>query len=281
MAGQPTDALACIGGKLMKMMYAAEGFVSPPLSDEGKLTERRDDTLCTTRMHSCADNLAVGAFLSEDSLSPRDVARFVKTTVACAYYRGGFYLALAVASGVIGPMVGIAALGDFALKNRRSPPLKAYMRISDSELSKIEGILGYTFEKKSVLIESLVHGSAPGAVKAKFTYKRLEFLGDAVLDFLAALYFLGRSQQMGELVLLKKISHSTSNAALGTLCIELTFHTHLRHRGLEQNIAQGEQAILSVKPRNITGCSYQSQRSVSQTSSSLHLERFSWIRAST
>ncbi|KAG0019897.1 hypothetical protein BGZ80_005115 [Entomortierella chlamydospora] len=216
--------------------------------DEGKLTKRRIDKLYIGHIYSCAGDLAVGTFLSKGSRSACCVMRFVKKTVACAYYRGGLRLALAVTSGIIGPMVGIAAWGDFALKYHQPPIPRTYMRFSNLELSKIEGTLGYNFGEKAVLVESLVHGSFPGELNVNFNYERLEFLGDAVLEFLAALYFLERNQQISDQKLSKVTSHSTSNAALGALCIELKYHSHLRHRKLEQHIAQGIQAFSSKKP---------------------------------
>ncbi|KAF9197981.1 hypothetical protein BGZ49_001340, partial [Haplosporangium sp. Z 27] len=77
-ANKPTHVLACIGEKLMKMIYATQGFASFPHEDE-------------------------------DSFSDRCVAQFVRTTVASAYFRGGLSFALAVPSGVVGPMKGILA----------------------------------------------------------------------------------------------------------------------------------------------------------------------------
>ncbi|KAG0011574.1 hypothetical protein BGZ80_000586 [Entomortierella chlamydospora] len=218
MDGQPANALAYVGGKLMKMIYAIEGFVNLPRS-------------------------------SEDSPSASYMTQFVKITVACAYYRGGFYLALAVASGVIGPMEGINAWGDLARKYHQPPVPKPHMTISNSELHVVEGILGYSFGEKSILSESLIHKSVPGAVKETFAYERLEFLGDAVLEFLAMLYFLSRKQQIDGRDLSKNVSSSTNNAALGSLCIELQYYRHLQHRGLEAHIANGKQVFLSKKPQ--------------------------------
>ncbi|KAF9994967.1 hypothetical protein BGZ79_000253 [Entomortierella chlamydospora] len=226
MDGQPANALAYVGGKLMKMIYAIEGFVNLPRSSEGKLTERRSAKLCFDRMLSCSEDLAVRIFLSKDSPSASYMTQFVKITVACAYYRGGFYLALAVASGVIGPMEGINAWGDLARKYHQPPVPKPHMTISNSELH-----------------------SVPGAVKETFAYERLEFLGDAVLEFLAMLYFLSRKQQIDGRDLSKNVSSSTNNAALGSLCIELQYYRHLQHRGLEAHIANGKQVFLSKKPQ--------------------------------
>jgi dsRNA-specific ribonuclease len=51
--------------------------------------------------------------------------------------------------------------------------------------SVLEKLIGYTFEKKSLLFEALTHGSYTGA-NAQCSYNRLEFLGDAVLDYIVS-----------------------------------------------------------------------------------------------
>ncbi|KAF9371581.1 Endoribonuclease Dicer [Mortierella sp. AD011] len=126
---------------------------------------------------------------------------------------------------------------------------KPHMMISGSKLHVVEGILGYSFGEKPILSESLIHKSVPDAVKEKFAYERLEFLGDAVIEFLAMLYFLSRKQQIDGRNLSKNVSSSTNNAALGSLCIELQYYRHLQHRGLEAHIARGRQVFLTKTPQ--------------------------------
>ncbi|XP_015784164.1 endoribonuclease Dicer [Tetranychus urticae] len=53
-------------------------------------------------------------------------------------------------------------------------------------LSKLEQKLGYTFKRKDLLIEALTH---PSWSRSHFnSYQRLEFLGDAILDYLITSY---------------------------------------------------------------------------------------------
>ncbi|KAF9348431.1 hypothetical protein BGX26_000163 [Mortierella sp. AD094] len=256
----PTQVLACIGEKITKMVYSMEGFVNIPHSNEGNLTNRGERKLCNTHLHSCAKDLTVGTFFSGDLLSGRDVAKFVRTTVGRAYYRGEMSLALTVASGVIGPMVGIATWQDFTRLLNRIPPRRVPVTIFDGEVESIEGILGYGFANKAVLKEAMTHESSlvptkdnkdnkdnkpkkAKKAKAKFSYERLEFLGDAALDFLAAMYWLERDRMMDEGVLRKKIRDGTTNSALGAVCIELGLYRSLRHVGLNHEILMGEQAV--------------------------------------
>ncbi|AHX11793.1 ribonuclease III [Neorickettsia helminthoeca str. Oregon] len=50
------------------------------------------------------------------------------------------------------------------------------------ELDKLEALIGIRFKNKTLLIESLTHPS----MEVNFSYERLEFLGDAVLDMVIA-----------------------------------------------------------------------------------------------
>ncbi|KAI5283572.1 Dicer-like protein 2, partial [Ascosphaera aggregata] len=53
--------------------------------------------------------------------------------------------------------------------------------ISPANLEKIQGMIGYDFHKKLLLIEALTH---PSSVSCTMPYQRLEFIGDALLDHL-------------------------------------------------------------------------------------------------
>ncbi|PGH14756.1 hypothetical protein AJ80_05800 [Polytolypa hystricis UAMH7299] len=50
-------------------------------------------------------------------------------------------------------------------------------------LSDIEKLIGYTFTKKSLLVEAFTHPSSTGTTRS---YQRLEFMGDAILDHIIA-----------------------------------------------------------------------------------------------
>ncbi|KAI5310184.1 Dicer-like protein 2, partial [Ascosphaera atra] len=52
--------------------------------------------------------------------------------------------------------------------------------VSFANVEKIEKMIGYQFEKKTLLIEALTH---PSTLCATMPYQRLEFVGDALLDF--------------------------------------------------------------------------------------------------
>jgi ribonuclease-3 len=69
-----------------------------------------------------------------------------------------------------------------------------------SELSKLEGTLGFEFEDKSLLHRALTHRSYLNE-HPEFPLEdneRLEFLGDAVLDFVTGEYLYHRFPEMAE-----------------------------------------------------------------------------------
>jgi hypothetical protein len=54
-----------------------------------------------------------------------------------------------------------------------------------SSFPVLEKLIGHTFGKKTLLLEALTHGSYPG-LGAHISYNRLEFLGDAALDYIVS-----------------------------------------------------------------------------------------------
>ncbi len=63
------------------------------------------------------------------------------------------------------------------------------MELSDEQQTKldlVEGILGYTFENKRLILSAITHPSAIEGKPVKFSYERLEFLGDSVLGAIVA-----------------------------------------------------------------------------------------------
>ncbi|KAG6876294.1 hypothetical protein C0993_004231 [Termitomyces sp. T159_Od127] len=113
----------------------------------------------------------------EQELSTKVLADVVESLIGAAYLHGGFDLGY-----------HCARYFDMGLKwkplPRRIESLLARMEMEDeypSQLQVVERILGYTFERKSLLIEALTHASYEQNAHTP-SYERMEFLGDSVLD---------------------------------------------------------------------------------------------------
>ena len=58
--------------------------------------------------------------------------------------------------------------------------------MTDCDVKKVEEIIGYHFHDKKLLITALTHSSFVNEHDNCYSYEKLEFLGDSVLNFLIA-----------------------------------------------------------------------------------------------
>ncbi|KAI0676824.1 hypothetical protein C8Q78DRAFT_48178 [Trametes maxima] len=158
------------------------------------------------------------------------VADVVEAILAAAFLSGGHEVALQAARRLQIPLPNIAQWTDFARMGAQQPPasvpapnvavLPAYT------LEAVQAVVGSTFSKPELLAQALTHGSAFGSAELA-SYERLEFIGDAILDFLVARHIFERHPHLspGGLTLLK--GAMVSNRALAAVCVHLDLHRHL------------------------------------------------------
>ncbi|CAA0821254.1 Endoribonuclease Dicer homolog 2 [Striga hermonthica] len=92
----------------------------------------------------------------------------------------------------------------------------------------LEILLGYKFQDVSLLVEALTHGSfmqpeVPGC------YQRLEFLGDAVLDYLITVHLYLKFPGLSPGLLTDLRSASVNNDCYAQSAIKAELHKHLLH----------------------------------------------------
>jgi endoribonuclease Dicer len=94
--------------------------------------------------------------------------------------------------------------------------------------SAFEQIIGYNFKDRSYLLQAMTHASyTPNRLTD--CYQRLEFLGDAVLDYLITrhLYEDPRQHSPGALTDLR--SALVNNTIFASLAVRHNFHKYFRH----------------------------------------------------
>jgi dsRNA-specific ribonuclease len=107
----------------------------------------------------------------------KTLADVVEALIGAGWKMGGYQSALLVAQLFLPELdlpsleVGRSQLFDHA---PNSIPLP-------EDLSHLEILAGYSFKKKSLLVQAMSHGSHPAAIAS---YERLEFLGDSILEIL-------------------------------------------------------------------------------------------------
>ncbi|KAF9469115.1 hypothetical protein BDZ94DRAFT_1208489 [Collybia nuda] len=157
-------------------------------------------------------------------LGDKAIADVAEAIIGAAYISGGREVALNVTKALGVPIPNIRQWSDFGRK-ARVPPQKITAKLKPKSIEEVEAIIGHKFARPYLLAQALTHPSIQGFEST--SYERLEFVGDAVLDFMVIRHIYDRDQQLspGGLTLLK--SAMVSNSALAAICVWSGLHEHL------------------------------------------------------
>lgn len=116
---------------------------------------------------------------------------------------------------------------------------KVFMPLADEiDVLGIEHLLGYSFVHKGLLIQAFIHPSYNK--HGGGCYQRLEFLGDAVLDYLITsyLYSVYPKLKPGQLTDLRSVS--VNNNTFAVVAVRQSFHSHMLcdSSGLRESITR-------------------------------------------
>ncbi|KAF9162667.1 Dicer-like protein 1 [Actinomortierella ambigua] len=161
----------------------------------------------------------------DQELSNKTLADMVEAALGAAFLAGGTELGLKAAKALKIPFPEFEDWGAFARVHELpalQPPLVERNRIN---ILQAQRTLGYTFKNPMLFLEAMTHASSLQSTSA--CYQRLEFLGDAVLDFLVVqrYYELHPEADPGTIVMAK--DNSVSNRILGALAMELGLYRYL------------------------------------------------------
>ncbi|KAI0260638.1 hypothetical protein BC834DRAFT_831469 [Gloeopeniophorella convolvens] len=117
------------------------------------------------------------------NLSTKVLADVVEALIGAAYLHGGFEL------GVECLKVFDLGLPWRPISERIDDMLSRVIELDlyPAQIPVVEEILGYTFRRKTLAVEALMHASYHSDVET-ISYERMEFLGDAVLDMIVTDY---------------------------------------------------------------------------------------------
>lgn len=100
---------------------------------------------------------------------------------------------------------------------------------------ELEKSIGYTFNDRAYLLQALTHPTYP-TNRVTGCYQQLEFLGDAILDFLITSYIFERCPHMDPGQLTDLRSALVNNVTLACLCVRYNIHLYI----LSQNASLTE-----------------------------------------
>ena len=115
-----------------------------------------------------------------------------------------------------------------------------------SDLTKLQRILGHTFQDKQLLTEAVMHRSFAAENNLKFDNQRLEFLGDAVLQIVLTEFIYRRYPDYAEGPMTKIRSALSDQTAFATLARRIELGEFLLlGRGEIENSGSNRDSTLS------------------------------------
>ncbi|XP_044974254.1 endoribonuclease Dicer homolog 3a-like [Hordeum vulgare subsp. vulgare] len=153
----------------------------------------------------------------------KTIADCVEAVIGAYYVGGGLRAALAVFK-----WLGIDAEieEELIIQTILSAPVMTYPPKIDVEM--LEAKLGYVFSVKGFLLEALTHSSQQESAE-RYSYQRLEFLGDVVLDILLTWHLFNNHKYTDEGELTDLRSALGNNENFAQVAVKHKLHQFLQH----------------------------------------------------
>ncbi|KAI8053785.1 hypothetical protein BDF22DRAFT_742760 [Syncephalis plumigaleata] len=160
-------------------------------------------------------------------LSEKMLADVIEASLGAsvASYNEDAALQCAIKMGV--PLIGSPSRWSAFKELLPPPPEFPEDTIYTVNVKAVESILGYTFKHSAYLVEAFTHGSAQAPITK--CYQRLEYLGDAVLDYLVVDLYYHRYPELDPGGISEIKDATVSNEFLSTICVLLKLHHYLDH----------------------------------------------------
>ncbi|KAJ7667934.1 hypothetical protein DFH06DRAFT_1183971 [Mycena polygramma] len=230
------ERLELLGDSFLKYLASIYVFVNEPSNKEGALHIARQHIVSnSTLFHSC-DSVGLPSYIQAKSFSakswqPTNFRTSEENPAKVESQRDRKKNEQRLGDKVVAD-VAEAIIGDCALMAAKAMniPFPNVERWSDFGRKLLippptEGIIEHNFKHPHILAQALTHASVSGFERV--SYERLEFLGDAILEFLVIRYIYERDQKLtpGGLTLLK--GAMVSNSALAAVCVSSGLYKHL------------------------------------------------------
>ncbi|KAJ4356124.1 Dicer-like protein 2 [Didymosphaeria variabile] len=199
----PREMLRIIKGKIVSNIFFARATLSAGLD---RFIIRKRFTGAKWRPRYAADVLSAPPTQHHSTISSKTLADVIESLVGASYLIGGFPKALNCMQTLL-PLEPWTPLPEANEILYNAVPAD----IDITGLSTLESLVGYTFTKKMALLEALTHPSYKGPL-ANCSYERLEFLGDAVLDYIISRRLYSEVPELGH-AKMHSIRTAMANAA--------------------------------------------------------------------
>ncbi|KAL3650103.1 hypothetical protein CASFOL_006506 [Castilleja foliolosa] len=247
------ESLETLGDSFLKYAVSQQLFKTYQNRHEGLLSIEREKIICNATLCKLGCNRRITGFIRNE---PLDIKTWIIPGIDCAnrivkemvsskkIYVGrarkikrktiadvteALIGAFLIAGGETAALSFMAWLG-IDVEFQCLPTRNVYIANPEMHINikYLESLLKYTFHDASLLVEALTHGSymrpeIPGC------YQRLEFLGDAVLDYLITVHLYLKYPGLSPGLLTDLRSASVNNDCYALSSIKAELHKHLLH----------------------------------------------------
>ncbi|XP_017776931.1 PREDICTED: endoribonuclease Dicer-like [Nicrophorus vespilloides] len=213
-----------------------------PNRDEQLSGQLSDETFKMLEPHKCNvdDDLDKSSFssfcnfLAKQSIRDKTIADVTEALIGVYFSSCGFDGALNFIE-----WLGLIPKTEEIAKLFKQPPLNPIVNPNATEANldilltrytqkSVEDIIGYKFNNRAFLLQALTHGSY-SANRITLSYERLEFIGDAVLDFLITTYIYENCENLDPGKLTDLRSALVNNETFAAFAVRLNLHKHLKY----------------------------------------------------
>ncbi|ORY95656.1 dicer-2 protein [Syncephalastrum racemosum] len=253
------ERLETLGDSLLKFLATIRLYTNFPFSNEGELHCLRIRVICNRALYRAAKRLKLFRFVTSHAfnrrhwrphhfvaktdtpdtlkdtkinrLSDKTLADIVEASMGAAYISSGLEGGLQCAIAMQIPFDEVRTWNDFILAHEANrtkiPPRAESSALRSLSMKRVEEITGYQFQKPLLVVEALTHASLPNSSVA--CYQRLEFLGDAILDFLVIRYLYDKYPDAPPGLITDIKDSCVNNHVLGIICVINELHTQIIH----------------------------------------------------
>ncbi|RGP76085.1 dicer 2 [Fusarium longipes] len=207
-AAEPVDyeRLEFLGDSVLKFCTVTQAYSEHPFWPEGLLNHFKDRLVSNTRLMSMCLETGLSKFILSKNftgvkwrplyrdafldakpvddmprfIGPKNLADVVEALIGASFQDGGMDKALKCIKVFLGTKCNWFGEGMARDMLYREAPSDVKL---PPTMEPLEELIGYEFQKKSLLIEAMTHGSYAADAQQR-SYEQLEFLGDAVLDYI-------------------------------------------------------------------------------------------------
>ncbi|KAG2217031.1 hypothetical protein INT45_003987 [Circinella minor] len=253
------ERLETLGDSLLKFIATIRLYINFPFSDEGELHCLRIRVICNRALYQAAKRLRIYRYVTSHAfnrrywrphhfvaptdnpealeelrhhmLSDKTLADVVEATLGASYLSSGLEGGLHTAIQMQIPFDDIKHWSDlqptYIQSRTKVPPRAEAKALRNVSIQKVQEICSYEFNTQLTIVEALTHASLPNSTAP--CYQRLEFLGDAILDFLVIRYLFKTYPEADPGLITDLKDSCVNNHVLGIICVRNQLHTQIIH----------------------------------------------------